>query len=82
MASIQDIETRLQVVEHKLAFIMNSQRMKATVSSGLVGPNGIPVPSRVFEGSLLELYHLSNQVPTIKESDVPIPPPIDEGEVE
>jgi len=68
MASYQDIETRLKTVEAKLNFIMNSLRMKAAKPNGLINPDGSPSYS-TFEGSLLELYHLSNQLPVVEQAD-------------
>lgn len=75
MSSYQDIETRLRVVEAKLDFIMNSLRMKAAKPNGLVNPDGTPSYT-TFDGSLLELYHLSNQLPVVnQDDDYPVNPP-------
>jgi hypothetical protein len=68
---VADIAGRLKAVERKLDFIMNNMRMRAAVQSGILGPDGQPQKPKVFEGSLLELYHLSREIPTMKESDMP-----------
>lgn len=60
MPSYQDIETRLNVVEDKLHFIMTAMRMKGMISSGLVGPDGQPT-GQVVDHSLLEWYRLVKQ---------------------
>lgn len=70
MASYQDLDSRLHSIEDKLAFVMQNMRMKAAITSGVVDSNGRPVIQNVFEGSLLELYHLQNQMPLVKESDI------------
>lgn len=58
MASYQDLDSRVRTLENMLGFLMQNMRMTATVTSGVVGPDGKPVPSKKFEGSLLELYRL------------------------
>lgn len=74
-----DVYSRVRSLEKKLDFIMNNVRMKAAVSSGLSGPDGRPVPARVFEGSLLELYHASRALETVSESEgAEAPPTVDE----
>lgn len=70
MASVQDLDSRLRSIEDKLSFVMNNMRMKAAITSGVVDSAGRPVIQNVFEGSLLELYHLQNQMPLVKESDI------------
>ena len=47
MASYQDIEQRLEIVEDKLAFVMNS--MKMAVQTGLID-------KKVLKLSLMQLY--------------------------
>ena len=70
MPSYQDLETRLRVVEDRLNFVMSSLRMKAASPNGLLNADGSPSYS-VFEGSLLELYHMSNQLPVVKQTEEP-----------
>lgn len=73
----ESIANRLGSVEHKLDWLMNTMKMRAAVSSGVIDPNtGQPVPSQVFEGTMLELYQLQNTLDTLKESDGHEPPPI------
>lgn len=62
MASYQDLESRVISLENMLKFVMERMHMRASVTNGLVDSVGNPQVSRTFEGSLLELYHLSNQV--------------------
>lgn len=59
MASYQDLESRTRTLEDMLGFLMSNMRMTAVVSSGVIGADGKPLPSKKFEGSLLELYRLS-----------------------
>lgn len=73
MASYQDLDSRLRSVEDKLQFVMQNMRMKAAITSGVIDSTGRPVIQNVFEGSLLELYHLHNQLPTLKESEISLP---------
>jgi hypothetical protein len=60
MASYQDIEVRLQTVEAKLNFVMNSMRMKAVLGTGLFNADGSPA-GKMVDGSLLDFYYLSQQ---------------------
>lgn len=77
MASYQNIDTRLRVIEDMLLFVMSNMRMKAAISSGLTGPDGLPVPSRQFEGSLLDLYRATRSLgDPVRQSDDVAPPPI------
>ena len=69
MSSYQQIDTRLAVLEDMIQFIMTTMRMKAVQTSGLTGPDGRPVGSTEFEGSLLDIYRLSRQMPVLRESD-------------
>ena len=69
MASYQNIDTRLAVLEDMLAFVMTQMRMRAVQSSSLSGPDGRPLPGNEFEGSLLDIYRLSRQMPVLRESD-------------
>lgn len=74
MASYQQIDTRLRVLEDMLLFLMTQMRMRAVQTSGIAGPDGRPLPGTEFEGSLLEIYRMSRQLPTYSESDgVPAP---------
>ena len=63
MSSYQDLETRLETIERKVDFILKTGRMRATLATGVMDASGQPVV-KTFEGSLLELYHLSSQLPT------------------
>ena len=66
MSSYQDIETRLQVVEDKLAFIMLSMRQQTVERLPTLDASGQPMV-RVTQKTFLELYlearnaHLANQ---------------------
>lgn len=72
-----DIAGRLRAVEKKLDWIMDVSRMKVAISSGLAGPDGNPLPSRVFEGTLNEIYALTRVIPELRESDGAVPPPVE-----
>ena len=74
MASYQDIYVRLNQVERMLDFVMSNARMKAAISSDVLDGNGRPI-TKVFEGSLKELYYLSQQLPVIDQ-----PPVVEENE--
>jgi hypothetical protein len=69
MASYQQIDTRLAVLEDMIGFVMTQMRMRAVQTSGLSGPDGKPLPGTEFEGSLLDIYRLSRQMPVLRESD-------------
>ena len=63
MASYQDIDTRLKVVEDKIDFIMNNLRMQAQiVNNSVLDAHGKPTV-RVESGSLLDWYRLAKVVP-------------------
>jgi hypothetical protein len=69
MASYQQIDTRLAVLEDMLAFVMGQMRMRIAIGGDeILGPDGNPVPPRLFEGSLLDLYRLHKQLPVEKEN--------------
>lgn len=76
MASYQDIDSRLRSVEEMLSFLMTNMRMTATVSSGVIGPDGKPVPSKKFEGSLLDMYRIAQAeaLPVVNQSEAEAPP--------
>jgi hypothetical protein len=76
MASYQDLDSRVKTLEEMLGFLMSNMRMTATVSSGVLGADGKPQPSKKFEGSLLELYRLSRAeaLPTLNQSNAVAPP--------
>ena len=57
MPSYQEIEMRLNVVEDKLDFLMNSMRMKVARANGLFKADGTPDYSTI-DGSLLEIYRM------------------------
>jgi len=67
-----DVYARVRDLERKLHFIMTSMRMKAAVTNGLLGADGRP-QANIFEGNLLELYHLSRQIPTVGEDQAEPP---------
>lgn len=60
MASYQDLEVRMETVERKLNFLMNSMRMQAFVGNGLLKPDGSP-DGKQIDGSLLDFYYLAQQ---------------------
>jgi hypothetical protein len=70
MASYQDLDSRVRSIEDKLSFVMQNMKMKAAVTSGVLDQTGRPVIENVFNGTLLELYHLSRQLPTLTEDKV------------
>jgi hypothetical protein len=59
--SYQDIDSRLRTVEELLLFIARNVRMRAIEQSGVVGPDGVPLPGKSFMANLLDLYTLSKQ---------------------
>lgn len=58
MSSYQEIETRLNVVEDKLEFIMTSMKMRGAQPTGLLDQAGNP-SFRVIEGTMLDFYRLA-----------------------
>jgi len=66
-----DVAGRVRLLERKLDFIMTNLRMKAALQTGVVDANGQPV-IKTFDGSLLELYHLSREIATAAAEDLPI----------
>lgn len=76
MASYQEIDTRLAVLEDMLQFVMSNFRMTAVVSSGIVGPDGVEVPGKKFQGNLLEFYLLSKaeNLPVVGQNESDAPP--------
>jgi hypothetical protein len=79
MASYQNIDTRLRVMEDMLLFVMSNMHMKAAISSGLTGPDGRPLPGKVVEGSLLDFYRASRSLPVVTQSENAPPPPVEEN---
>ena len=73
-----DLAGRVRLVEKKLSWLMDAMRMKFAVSSGMLGPDGKPAASRMFEGTLNELYALQKEMPTLFQSDGHEPPPIED----
>lgn len=65
MASYQQIESRLDQIERKLDFVMRAGSMKVAIDTGLIDANGNPAMKHL-NGSLLEIYHLANQLPSNK----------------
>ena len=60
MASYQDLDVRMETVERKLNFLMNSMRMTAFVGNGLFKPDGSP-DGKQINGSMLDFYYLAQQ---------------------
>ena len=58
MASYQEIETRLSVLEDQVKFVMNNMRGTLAVPTGLVNEQGQPTV-RVKQMSLYDLYLVS-----------------------
>lgn len=56
----------------KLNWLMTQMHMKAMITSGVLGPDGQPV-GKVFEGSMLELYHLQAEIPTVTQTEAEPP---------
>lgn len=82
MPSYQDLESRVITLENMLGFLMSNMRMTAVVSSGLTDPSGRPVPSRKFEGSLLELYRISQaEALPVENQSTSEPPAFEEVDV-
>lgn len=80
MASYQDIESRLRTLEDMIAFLMTNMRMTAVVSSGIAGPDGKPLPSKKFEGSLLDLYRIAKtEALPVENQSTSEPPPVEES---
>lgn len=75
MASYQDLDVRVAVIEDMLDFVMTAMRMKAVVSSGVVGLDGEPIPTKAIDASLKQLYYLSRQLPYTDQATTE-PPPI------
>jgi hypothetical protein len=69
MASYQEIETKLETLERLVLFMATSLRMRAAVPSPVLGPTG-EEQTNIFEGSILELYRMANQMPVVRDSDV------------
>ena len=55
MASYQDIEGRLRVIEDKVSFLMKAGRGRLVIETGMVGPDNRPL-QRIQEASLEDLY--------------------------
>lgn len=72
-----DIYGRVKLLERKLNWLMDTMRMKVAISSGVLGADGQPVPSRVIDGSLNEIYALTRELPSALESDDIDPPPLE-----
>ena len=75
----KSLEKRVGSLESKLKFLMTSMRMKAMLSTGMLDSTGKPI-GKVFEGSMLELYHLSREIDQV-ESEADSNPPELSGEV-
>lgn len=72
MASVQDIDSRLRTVEDMLEFVMTAMRMKAAVPTGLLNPDGTHAYQHQ-DGSMLDWYRLSRQLPVVHQSDAEPP---------
>ena len=77
---MSDIYGRVRLLERKLNWLMSNMRMKAVVSSGVVGPDGRAVAAKVFEGTLHELFALSKELPSRTEAEGDEAPPFEEDE--
>jgi hypothetical protein len=75
---VADLAGRVRLLERKLNWMMDAMRMKVAVSSGVLGPDGQPAPSKIIDGSLNEIYALTRVIPQALESDGIDPPPIEE----
>lgn len=58
MASYQEIDTRLKVLEDMLKFVMTTSKMKGIIQSDVLQADGTP-ERKVLEGSLLDFYLLT-----------------------
>jgi hypothetical protein len=58
LASYQDIDTRLAVIESMVQFIMTTSKMKGIIQSDVLQADGTP-ERKVLEGSLLDFYLLA-----------------------
>lgn len=72
----QSIANRLGEVEDRLRFLMTSMRMRAVMTSGVVGSDGKPV-GKVLEGSMEELYQMQRAIPVVTQ-DMGEPPQLSE----
>lgn len=59
-------------LQDKLHWLMSQMRMKALVTNGVLGPDGNPI-GKMFDGSMLELYHLQNELPTVSQTEAEPP---------
>lgn len=57
----KSLEKRVGSLESKLKFLMTTMRMKALLTTGVLGSDGKPI-GKTFDGSMLELYHLMREV--------------------
>lgn len=55
----ESIANRLGLVEQKLDWMMSRMRMKAVISSGVLGSDGKPT-GKIVEGSMLDLFNLEH----------------------
>lgn len=80
MASYQDIDVRLKVIEDKLEFLMRIMRGRVVAQTGMLDAAGKPI-TKIIDSSLLDMYRFAQQngmgvdnaPPT--EQDVPSPEP-------
>lgn len=70
---MSDIYNRVKQLEKKLEFVMEVGRMRYAIGSGLVSSDGTPVPPKIYEGSLKEIYDLARKHQTIMESEAELP---------
>jgi hypothetical protein len=71
MASYQDIDIRLKVVEDKLKFLMQIGRVRGAATTGVLGPDGKPTV-KVMDMSMEEVYRMHTQADqTILQSQEP-----------
>lgn len=73
MASTQELETRIAVLEDKIAFVMATGRMRGMISNGLLGPDGLP-RGELLDGSILDFYlrHKTEALPVARAVEPPV----------
>jgi hypothetical protein len=76
---VADLAGRVRLIERKLNWMMDTMRMKVAISSGVLGPDGQPIPSKVVDGTMNEIFALTRVMPQALESDGIDPPPIEDA---
>jgi len=62
MASTQELDTRVSVIEDKLDFIMKNMQGRVVVPSGVVDASGKELPPKTHAMNMLDMYRFSKQV--------------------